>query len=289
METSELEPGLNRWNALKQALRATDGPVATLQTKVRFGMVFYSNDLQLDKPPEEGVCPDLDRGGDPATLMPPALNRFDAFSAYFAPLGTFRNTPTAESFERAAAELAAFNEPGPKFIVLATDGNPDRCENNNENDPNAQTGGALSRKMVVDAVTTAFTGGITTYVISVGDDVAAAHLREVANVGQGFPAADATDRFYLVNTQNALTAAFEAIIDGVRDCKLTLNGEIDPARAHRGQVILDGQPLPMGDNGWKVVDGKTIELVGTACDAIKTGEHSISARFPCDVVVRPPL
>jgi hypothetical protein len=45
----------------------------------------------------------------------------------------------------------------------------------------------------------------------------------------------------------------------------------------------------MGDNRWKVIECKNIELVGTACDAIKTGEHSVSARFPCDAVVRPPL
>lgn len=290
MEDADLEPGLDRWQALKDALRASDGPVATLENKVRFGMVFYSNDLQLDEPPEEGICPDLDRGGDDNLLMPPAFGRFQAFSDYFGPLGTYRNTPTAESFERVAAELAAFDEPGPKFIVLATDGDPDRCENNREYDPNPQTGGALSRQMVVDAVSAAYAQGITTYVISVGDDVAQTHLNDVANVGQGYPVDDPTDRFYLVTTQDALTNAFQTIIDGVRNCTLTLDGEIDPDLAGRGEVLLDGEPIPMDDdNGWKIVDGQTIELTGSACETIKSGEHSLSARFPCEVIITPPV
>lgn len=290
MEDSDLEPGLTRWDALKNALRDPDGPVAKLESAVRLGFVFYSNDLQLDEPPEEGICPDLDKGGDDATLMPPALNRFQAFADYFEPLGTYRNTPTAESYERVAAELAAFDEPGPKFIVLATDGNPDRCENNAEADPDPTTGGALSRQMVVDAVAAAYGQDITTFVISVGDDVAEAHLNDVANVGQGHPADDPSDRFYLVTTADALTDAFQDIISGVRECTLTLNGEIKPSLAGRGHVFLDGEPLTLNDeDGWRVIDGETIELLGEACEAIKTGHHSLSARFPCEVVVNPPV
>jgi hypothetical protein len=41
-----------------------------------------------------------------------------------------------------------------------------------------------------------------------------------------------------------------------------------------------------GDQGWKVVDDKHIQLQGSACAKFK-GDPSVilDARFPCDVVV----
>ena len=183
MADSDIGPGGgDRWQALKDALTGPGSVIQTLQDQVRFGFAFYSNELQLDEPPELGVCPMVDKGGMTNALMPPALNRFDAFNTYFTPLETFLNTPTAESFELVAEELAAFAEPGPKFIVLATDGEPDRCEENREN------ADLISREMVVTNVQNAYqTMNISTFVISVGDDVAQTHLNDVANVGQGFP------------------------------------------------------------------------------------------------------
>jgi len=99
----------------------------------------------------------------------------------------------------------------------------------------------------------------------------------------------AMPRYYQVTTQQALTMAFQDIITGTRSCTLSLNGEIDPKLADRGEVLLDGKPVPKSDtDGWKVVDGSTIELVGSACDAIQEGVHSLSASFPCEVIIKPP-
>jgi hypothetical protein len=109
--------------------------------------------------------------------------------------------------------------------------------------------------------------------------------------GQGFPPTDmpAAPRFYQVKTQQALADAFERIITGTRSCSLVLNGEIDPKLADRGEVLLDGAPVPRSDtDGWRVVDGSTIELVGNACQAIQSGDHARSASFPCEVIVKAP-
>jgi len=38
-----------------------------------------------------------------------------------------------------------------------------------------------------------------------------------------------------------------------------------------------------------IIDGQTIELEGNSCEAIKSGDHMLSARFPCNVVVTPPI
>jgi len=264
----------DRWTALKTALLADGGVLASLEAKVRFGVVLYGND--------EGsaTCPDLDKA-----LMPPALNRFAAIQAHYQPLNTIPNTPTGESVESVAADLAAFTEPGPKYIVLATDGFPDRCAQPNED------ADGLSRDLSVAAVKAAYdTHKVGTFVISVGTDISDTHLQHLANVGAGMAQAAAPGaEFFKVTTQAALTAAFDKVIGGVRSCVFTLNGEIDPDLADKGRVLLDGAPVPFDPtNGWKVNSATEIEIVGAACQAIAVGEHTLSASFPCEVVRKPP-
>jgi len=269
-------PGVTRWDALKMGLLDPAGAVASLQDQVRFGVVFYAGGDRGD------TCPVLDQGGEPATLMPPRTGLLADFTTYFTPLDTLPDTPTGESVAFTAGELAAFTEVGPKYIVLATDGEPDLCDDRQE---------PSGRDRSLAEVTAAFADDITTFVISVGADVAEAHLSEIANAGQGFPPTDmpATPRFYKVTTQQALADAFQTIITGTRSCTLALNGEIDPKLADRGEVLLDGMPVPKSEtDGWRVVDGSTIELVGNACESIQSGVHALSASFPCEVIVKPP-
>jgi hypothetical protein len=263
-----------RWDALKTALLADDGVLAVLQSKVRFGVMFYGN------PDNGGACPNLDQ-----TLMPPALDNFSAIKAHYSPLHTIPNTPTGESVRAAAAALAEFSEPGPKYIVLATDGFPDRCDQTNENHDD------LSRELSVNEVEAAFDEHeIGTFVISVGTAISDMHLQHLANVGAG-KAQDAVPgaEFFKVTTQAALATAFETVIKGVRSCTFTLNGEIHPDLADRGEVLLDGAPVDYDPvSGWRVNSPTEIELVGEACQAIAEGDHELSARFPCEVVRKPP-
>lgn len=269
-------PGISRWDGLKTALLDPAGAIATLQDQVRFGVIFYAGGNR------GATCPVLDQGGDPATLMPPRTGLLADFTTYFQPLDTLPDTPTGESVAFTAGQLTAFTEVGPKYIVLATDGEPDLCADRQE---------PSGRDRSLAEVTAAFASGITTFVISVGTEVGQMHLTEIANAGQGFPTTDmpATPRYYQVTTQAALAKAFQDIITGTRSCTLSLNGEIDPKLADRGEVLLDGMPVPKSDtDGWRVVDGSTIELVGNACEAIQEGVHSLSASFPCEVIIKPP-
>jgi hypothetical protein len=270
-------PGVSRWDALKTALLDPAGAIALLENQVRFGVVFYAGGSG------NGTCPVLDQGGEPATLMPPRTGILADFSSYFQPLDTLPDTPTGESVAFTAGALAAVTELGPKYIVLATDGEPDLCDDRQE---------PSGRDMSLAEVTAAHENEITTFVISVGTDVAETHLSELANAGQGFPPGDmpATPRFFQVTTQQALADAFLEIITGsARSCTLILNGEIDPELADQGEVLIDGTPVPSdATNGWIIVDGSTIELVGTACDSIQSGEHTLTASFPCEAIVEPP-
>ncbi len=268
----------DRWQTLRTALMdPMDGIVNTLQGQVRFGLSLYSS-LNGAAP-----CPAL-------TTVAPALNNFGAIdTAYPRPTSAILDdTPTGDSIIAAARILAGVTEPGPKVIVVATDGEPDSCAT-----PDPQTPEA--KELVIKAAQDAFAMGVFTFYISVGNEVSEEHATEVANVGQGYPRTDRTKRFYLANDQAALADAFKTIVNGVRTCSFQLNGTVKDGSETDGTVTLDGMALQLNDpNGWRLSSPSTIELLGTACDAIKNSDkntsHHISASFTCGAVIpfKPP-
>jgi len=268
----------NRWNVLRDALIDTNtGIISTLQAKVRFGLALYTSEggFGTREPPK--TCPMI-------TPVAPALNNFAAISTVYKPDDWKTDTPTGESVDAAVKMLDGVTDEGPKVIVLATDGEPDSCA-----DPNPRTtqGREAARQLSVTAVQNAFKKQITTFVISVGDEVGEAHLRAVANAGQGLAVdVDQMNRFYRANSQADLASAFDSIVNGVRSCVLALNGTVDTANASTGSVVLDGKALSFNDpNGWKLNSPTVLELQGTACQTIKNGDHDLKITFPCGVVV----
>ncbi len=268
----------DRWQTLRTALMDPDaGIVNTLQAQVRFGLSLYSG--------RDGAapCPLLKD-------VAPALNNFGAIdTAYPAPTSSIiDDTPTGESITAAAATLQRVTEPGPKVIVLATDGEPDTCAV-----PDPQTPEA--KELAIKAAQDAFAAGVFTFYISVGNEVSEEHATEMANVGQGYPRNDKTKRFYRANDQKALADAFSTIVNGVRTCSFQLSGTVAKGAESDGTVILDGKTLTLNDpNGWRLSSPTTVELLGTACDAIKDSDkntsHHISANFKCGAIIpfKPP-
>jgi len=261
--------GKTRWNAARDALMdPTTGIIHQLQAEVRFGLALYTND-------GKGSCPDL-------TKVAIALNNYAAIQKVYGAAGPKGDTPTGESIQAILPDLAAVTEPGPKLIVLATDGEPDTCAV-----PNPQTG----QPQAIAAAQAAYAQGVWTYVIGVGSDVGAAHLQNMANAGVGKPVNDpAPAPYFVANNPSQLYTAFQNIINGARSCVYNLNGTVQPGMESQGSVLLDGTPLGFNDsNGWKLNNPSQIELVGASCEAIQTGDHALTVTFPCDAVtVGPP-
>lgn len=264
--------GSDRWQTLRSSLMdRTSGVVKTLESQVRFGLTLFSG--------RNGVapCPAL-------TTVPPGVTNFASIDrAYPMPTSAIiDDTPTGESIAATAKLLAAVREPGPKAIVLATDGEPDTCGT-----PDPQTPEA--KELAIRATQAAFAQGISTYYISVGDEVSEEHAREMANVGQGYPRSDATRRFYRANNQQDLSDAFARIVGGVRSCSFTLSGSVKPGAETGGSVTLDGTALRLdAPNGWRLSSRSSIEVTGAACQRLKDNEkHSLVAEFPCGAVVVP--
>lgn len=288
--SEEFEGGLTRWVSLRTALiDPTTGLVPAVQGSVNLGLALYTGpdngrigleSTATEPDPdyvETTVCPYL-------VEVPIAPNNGAAIQAAYLPQEirdrSAGQTPTGESLEGALPALTSLDPmvyPGRKVIVLATDGEPDLCENGND-----EAGG---RDRSVAAVAAAFAAGVTTFVISVGDEVGQDHLRELANLGQGFAADDAMDRYYRADDAASLAQAFEDIVNGVRSCTFALDGMVT-GDGHDGTVTVDGVAVTQNDpNGWRLNGPSEVELLGTSCELVKTGDHSIDVSFPCGVVI----
>jgi von Willebrand factor type A domain-containing protein len=263
----------NRWETLVQTLTdPSSSMLQKLEGSVRFGMALYTSDNGFG--PDKAAphqCPIL-------TNVDIALGNFASMASVLSDPANkpFDDTPTAESLAAVAAQLAAFDAEGPKSIILATDGDPDTCADPDAN--NKDTSKALS----VAAVTAAREQGISTYVISVGDEATASHLKALAVAGAG---GDTKAEAYTALDTAALENAFNQIIGSVRPCDFKLDGTVEAEDASRGSVLIDGEALAFGDaNGWVMPDESTVRLQGQACEAVQGDASGISMSFPCDAI-----
>lgn len=262
----------NRWDSVYSTLMGNGGVVGELQSTIRFGLsLFTSNGGN-----EGGTCPVI-------TSVGANLDNFSAIDTIYGGSGPEGDTPTGESIDAVVDILLANPNPGRKVIVLGTDGEPDSCAvPNPDNAQEAQQAQQIS----LDAAKRAFDAGIRVYVVSVGDDVGAQHLQDMANAGSGLPVGGAENAEYFValNPQD-LVDAFGTIVGGVAGCIFTINGQVDPAKASQGLVALDGDELEHGTD-WTMLDGKTFEVLGDSCEIIKDGNlHHVSAAFPCGTII----
>lgn len=260
--------GQNRWETVGDTLfDPNTGIIAPLAPQVRFGLALYTS-LGGNA---GGECPMLDE-------VPIAIDNFAAISAAYsgAVVADNGDTPTAESVAAVTQTLAAYQEIGPKSIILATDGNPDNCQ-----DPDAHN--AASQAGSVREVEAAYAEGITTYVVSVGDEVALDHLQDLANAGAGV---DNGATYYQALNADQLAQAFENIVGGITNCIFNLNGRVEEGAAGQGSVSLNGTQLGFEDpNGWRLSSPEAIELLGSACEAVKAGAgDTLDITFPCGVI-----
>jgi Mg-chelatase subunit ChlD len=257
---------VTRWQALDGALfDPASGLVTGLESSVRFGIAMYSNDSRTM------ACPDL-------FTVPCALNNAEAIEAEYTlrtpPRG---DTPTGESISAVVGMVDALvpdrSDASPTFFVLATDGEPDLCAD----------GSALEegRAASVAAVNEAFGLGINTYVVSVGAEVSATHLQDVANAGAGRSGAP----FYVATDTAGLVDALRTIIRGVASCDVRLEGMVVPALACDGTVRLGAEALRCGTDWMLLDDGRTIRLIGPACERLQGSGETLTASFPCEAIL----
>lgn len=254
----------DRWNTLRDVLIGPTGILRRVQDRVRLGLTTYTS----SDGNRGGACPLL-------VSVPPALNNLGPIEQMYraAEIADQEDdTPTPEAFAATTQQLQAFAEPGPKVIVLATDGEPDTCA-----DPDAHNGD--TNRLAVTAVQNAYRAGIRTEVLSVGSDVGQQHLQDLANAGNGGTGGTA----YRALDAQSLIDAFDAIIGGVVSCEFTLAGQVQAGKEPQGKVRLGSRDLAyQSPDGWILTAPNRLLLQGAACTEAKRAEAPLHIEFPCD-------
>lgn len=317
--SSMFEPRETLWDLLyKSLMDPTEGVLKPLESKVRFGFASFKG-FDLGVPEEDPACAEIRQ-------VPYALDNYQAIDELYRQLGTEWTpsarweTPTGHAINRVVAELDAYlaDPPGPKHIVLVTDGNPNTCQV-----ANPQCGQDLAIKAVQDARTK----GITTWVVGIGTIIGndpgcqpvwgrcgPDHLQDLANAGQGLDVilppeqyiwqncADRYGRvlqasysltpgmapFFSATNASQLESALRGLLTGVVSCSVDMNALVTGNEA-LGKVTLAGEEVLLGDpNGWILeVNRYQVSLQGAACERFKSlmpGEK-LDIWFPCGVAV----
>ncbi|HEY3500423.1 MAG TPA: vWA domain-containing protein, partial [Polyangiaceae bacterium] len=180
------------WPLLYGALMdPTAGVLQGLQNRVRFGFAAFKGST-VESTEASPMCASW-------TEVPPAIDNRAAIDAAYEPIestwspGTKWETPTAHAINKAAADLVAFtaDPPGPKYILLVTDGNPNTC---------AKLDPQCGQDQAIKAVQDAAAQGIGLFILGLGDIVAQPnngcptsarcgllHLQDMANAGVAAP------------------------------------------------------------------------------------------------------
>lgn len=264
--------GMNRLQAAYHALMdPTDGLIQDIQSSFRIGMTLYSSFS------DNFTCPEI---GD----VRPELNNYDPLDRVFSQAYPLGGTPTGLSIMETLRQFDVHPDQGRRLLLLATDGEPNTCQNPYE---------AVGQPEAIAAAQEAQRRGIETIILSIGDAVGRSHLEDMANAGAGLPLGGPTQAdYYEANDPTQLKTEMSAIINSARSCIFRVQGGIvDPGLIDRATVTLDGASLTYGAaDGWTYHQDRArcegarqcIELTGAACSSIQDGgTHQILGDFLC--------
>ena len=116
------------------------------------------------------------------------------------------------------------------------------------------------------------------------------NLQQLANAGAGRLVdlvygvdPEAAQPYQASSDKNGLTAQFADILSHVSFCEVRTQRDIAPDEASQGRVLLDGKPLTYGaSDGFRLKDARHVEIMGSACDAIKGGAQLLSVSISCE-------
>ncbi|WP_081426755.1 vWA domain-containing protein [Sorangium cellulosum] len=184
-------------------------------------------------------------------------------------------TPTGDAINKAVEYLQAIHNDDPKYILLATDGDPS-CPKSD------------SDEFAVQAVTDAAAAGFHTFVVGIASQESKVKALDGLAVAGLEPRQDPdplAPRFYLAATKDELVTSLLTITGEVSTCLFPLSAP-PPNPDHVGVFVGDQAVLQdtTGTDGWDYTgpDMMTIELHGPACEQVaSTGAGSVKVIFGC--------
>jgi hypothetical protein len=269
-----------RWSVLREAIVEPErGLLAWLDQSASVGLMLYTSFDGFASP--QG-CPVL-------TRVDAAVGNVDEIRAAYLAQEPARlgDTPTGESIDAAAEQLARIEGAAPKYILLLTDGAPDTC---------AQPDPQLGMPEAIAAAQRAYTQGIVVRTVGVAEEINGAQLQALANAGAGKDPnlvygidSGAEQPLFARTDPQQLADQLKGIIGDVRTCTVDLGISVGARRALEGRLVLDGQTLANeARNGWTFVDDQTLQIHGSACEKILADGQQLEVRFPCRDDFAPP-
>lgn len=256
----------SKWAQMTTAIKAV---VMQSQGMVNWGLKFFGTG-------SSGCAVANTTAVDPATMTAAAI-----IAAIDAPA----NQPATSTPTR-AAEISAGNyldgrtNANPKYILLATDGEPNCAESGGMN--------ATDGPGAIAAVTSVAALGFPTFVIGIAADDEAGTTLEGMAIAGGRPRAGGNPSYYSVTTTADLQAALTAIQSMTAlPCQFSLAGV--PSNPGAVTVVIGGQAVPMGD--WMYGPGmRSIVFpdAGATCTMLKSGAiQNVAINLPCGDVLIP--
>jgi hypothetical protein len=190
-------------------------------------------------------------------------------------------TPTRQALTDAVEALRADPATDPKFILLATDGEPTCMD--------GKTPALRDDSGAVAAVTSAAAAGFPVFVVGVATGAAGDGVLNAMATAGGRPRAGAT-RYYAVATRQELVDAFGQITGQVASCTFKL-GKAPPSpkdvAVNVGTTRVPRDPQRL--EGWDYNDDRSaIELHGKYCADVKASTSvKVEVIFGCPNVIIP--
>jgi hypothetical protein len=219
----------SKWELMLPALQQV---ITSSNTTVNWGMFYLG-----DEPAQCGVAtaPIVPIAPMNATAVTTALttNQFNGQTG----------TPTRRAIQGAVASLMALTDMNPKYLLLATDGQP-KCATSTGLNMDDTTG---TQQAVADAFTM---NNIPTFVVGIGNTNAVSSLNALAVAG-GKPLTGGTSSYYQVNDATALATALGTIVGQAASCTFNIGAAPDGTTTMGLGVFGDGEKIPMSTtDGW---------------------------------------
>lgn len=250
-----LETGQFKWPVMRDALTTV---VEQYQNGIRFGLMLYPNDAECA----------------PGSVRAPvAMQNAPAITGELDDTYPDGGTPTHTTIAAAGAYYAGVSSPGERYVLLATDGEP------NCGDPNDNEAPTVSES--ISAIQGLAGDGIMTFVLGFGGTINnyPDTLRAMAEAG-------GTGDYFAANSPEELATALDAIAGevGLPSCSFRL--ERTPESASELTVYQDDELVsqdPSHQAGWDWSSTtNTLTFYGAACDAILGGQtDNVRIQFAC--------
>ncbi|HZL21479.1 MAG TPA: vWA domain-containing protein [Polyangia bacterium] len=198
-------------------------------------------------------------------------------------------TPTGDAINAAVTYLKSLSDSNPKYVVLATDGEPSCAAiPSSENTSGAKT-------YAVTEITNAKAAGFPTFVIGIAtsDTSDTATLNAMADAGGEVPASASNPlapHFYLANNTATLTAALDSITGQISSCLFPLATPPpvpnDPTKlgVYLGSAMTKIPNDPTMADGWAYTDTNdtAVEVFGSWCTMIQAaGAGAVQIVYGC--------